>query len=228
MATTTNYSWTTPDDTGLVKDGASAIRTLGSSVDTTLKNLNPSTTLGDIEYRSSSANINTRLGIGTTGQVLTVSGGVPAWTTPASGSFIGCMVWKTASQNVSNATNTTITFDSEEYDTDGFHSTSVNNSRITIPSGKSGYYHVQALISYATNSSGERAGSISISDGRLYTNFAGAPSGTVLGSSIYFAVTAYFTAGDYMELRTQQRSGGTLALETQPYSTVFSVAYVGA
>jgi hypothetical protein len=37
MATTTNYGWTTPDDTALVKDGASAIRTLGSSVDTTLK-----------------------------------------------------------------------------------------------------------------------------------------------------------------------------------------------
>lgn len=36
MATTTNYSWTTPDNTAYVKDGASAIRTLGSSVDTTL------------------------------------------------------------------------------------------------------------------------------------------------------------------------------------------------
>jgi len=85
MATTTNYGWTTPDDTALVKDGAAAIRTLGSSVDTTTKALNPSTTLGDIEYRSSTANTNTRLGIGTTGQVLTVSGGVPAWGTPAGG-----------------------------------------------------------------------------------------------------------------------------------------------
>lgn len=37
MATTTNYGWTTPDDTALVKDGASAIRTLGSSIDSTLK-----------------------------------------------------------------------------------------------------------------------------------------------------------------------------------------------
>jgi hypothetical protein len=36
MATTTNYGWTTPDDTALVKDGASAIRTLGSSIDTSL------------------------------------------------------------------------------------------------------------------------------------------------------------------------------------------------
>ena len=85
MATTTNYGWTTPDDTALVKDGASAIRTLGSSVDTTTKALNPSTTLGDIEYRSSTANTNTRLGIGSTGQVLTVNGGVPAWVTPSGG-----------------------------------------------------------------------------------------------------------------------------------------------
>jgi hypothetical protein len=79
MATTTNYSWSTPDDTALVKDGAAAIRTLGSSVDTTTKALNPSTTLGDLEYRSATANTNTRLPIGTTGQVLTVAGGVPAW-----------------------------------------------------------------------------------------------------------------------------------------------------
>jgi hypothetical protein len=81
MANTTNYNWETPDDTDLVKDGAAAIRTLGSSVDTTTKALNPSTTLGDIEYRSATANTNTRLGIGTTGQVLSVVGGVPAWAT---------------------------------------------------------------------------------------------------------------------------------------------------
>lgn len=86
MATTTNYAWETPDDTDLVKDGAAAIRTLGSSIDTTTKALNPSTTLGDIEYRSSTANTNTRLGIGTTGQVLTVSGGVPAWANASAGS----------------------------------------------------------------------------------------------------------------------------------------------
>lgn len=79
MATTTNYGWTTPDDTALVKDGAAAIRTLGSSVDTTTKALNPSTTLGDIEYRSSTANTNTRLAIGSSGQGLQVVAGVPAW-----------------------------------------------------------------------------------------------------------------------------------------------------
>ena len=38
MATTTNYSWTTPDDTSLVKDGASAIRSLGSAIDSQVFN----------------------------------------------------------------------------------------------------------------------------------------------------------------------------------------------
>jgi hypothetical protein len=79
MANTTNYNWETPDDTDLVKDGAAAIRTLGSSIDTTTKALNPSTTLGDIEYRSSTANTNARLAIGSNGQILGVSAGVPAW-----------------------------------------------------------------------------------------------------------------------------------------------------
>jgi len=37
MATTTYFGWTTPDNTAYVKDGASAIRSLGSSVDTSLK-----------------------------------------------------------------------------------------------------------------------------------------------------------------------------------------------
>ena len=104
MATTTNYGWTTPDDTALVKDGASAIRTLGSSVDTTTKALNPSTTLGDIEYRSSTANTNTRLGIGTSGQVLAVSGGVPAWTTPAGGGGMTLITTTTYNNTVDSYT----------------------------------------------------------------------------------------------------------------------------
>jgi hypothetical protein len=36
MATTSNYSWTTPDDSDPFRNGASAIRSLGSSVDSTL------------------------------------------------------------------------------------------------------------------------------------------------------------------------------------------------
>jgi hypothetical protein len=106
MATTTNYGWTTPDNTDLVKDGALAIRTLGSSVDTTTKALNPSTTLGDIEYRSATANINTRLGIGSTGQVLTVSGGVPTWANATGGGKVLQVVNFTSTASGGTSTST--------------------------------------------------------------------------------------------------------------------------
>ena len=81
MATTTNYGWDTPDDTDLVKDGAAAIRTLGSSIDTTTKNLNPETTTGALAYRSATSNVNTALTIGTNGQLLRVNSGAtaPEW-----------------------------------------------------------------------------------------------------------------------------------------------------
>lgn len=80
MATTTNYGWDTPDDTDLVKDGAAAIRTLGSSADTTVGNLNPGTTAGDVDYYTSGT-AKARIAIGTVGQVLKVNAGgtAPEW-----------------------------------------------------------------------------------------------------------------------------------------------------
>jgi len=114
MATTTpNFGWSVPTSTDLVKDGATAIETLGDAIDASLVDLkggttgqvlakasnsdmdfvwsadaagmtNPMTTTGDTIY-SSSGSTPARLGIGSTGQVLTVAGGVPVWSTPAGG-----------------------------------------------------------------------------------------------------------------------------------------------
>jgi hypothetical protein len=44
MATTTNFGWTTPDDTSLVKDGAAAIRSLGQAIYTSMIDLEGGTT----------------------------------------------------------------------------------------------------------------------------------------------------------------------------------------
>jgi hypothetical protein len=114
MATTTpNFGWSVPTSSDLVKNGATAIETLGDSIDASLVDLkggttgqvlakatntdmdftwttssagmtNPMTTTGDTIY-SSSGSTPARLGIGTTGQVLTVSGGVPTWATAGGG-----------------------------------------------------------------------------------------------------------------------------------------------
>lgn len=94
---TTNYSFQMPTASDLVTDLPADFETFGQEVDTRLKALQPGTTLGDIAYSSATANTNTRLAIGTTGQVLAVSGGVPAWTTPSGGKIVQIVQTSTTS-----------------------------------------------------------------------------------------------------------------------------------
>jgi hypothetical protein len=94
MATTTNYSWTTPDDTALVKDGAAAIRSLGTAIDTTVFT-NASAAIaksivdakGDL-IAGTADNTVARLASGSNGNVLTVDTSTAtglAWVAPAGG-----------------------------------------------------------------------------------------------------------------------------------------------
>lgn len=56
MPTTTNFGWTTPADTDLVKDGAAAIRTLGNGVDTSFLDLKGGTS-GQILAKNSNTDL---------------------------------------------------------------------------------------------------------------------------------------------------------------------------
>jgi hypothetical protein len=79
---TTNYGFVLPTSTDLVTDLPADFDVALQGVDTRLKALQPGTTLGDLAYSSATANTNTRLGIGSTGNILTVAGGVPTWAAP--------------------------------------------------------------------------------------------------------------------------------------------------
>lgn len=56
MPSTTNFGWTTPADTDLVKDGASAIRTLGNGIDTSFVDLKGGTT-GQVLAKASNTDL---------------------------------------------------------------------------------------------------------------------------------------------------------------------------
>lgn len=99
---TTNYGFVLPTSSDLVTDLPADFDVALQGVDTRLKALQPGTTLGDLAYSSATANTNTRLGVGTTGQVLAVSGGVPAWTTPAASAMT--LISRTTASNVASLT----------------------------------------------------------------------------------------------------------------------------
>lgn len=101
------------------------------------------TTTGDIIY-ASSANTPARLGIGSTAQVLTVSGGVPAWATPSGGSSgPAFQAYSTPTQSVSSSVNTKATMTNEKFDTAG----NFTSSRFTPTTA--GYYQLRGAISYS-------------------------------------------------------------------------------
>jgi hypothetical protein len=101
---TSNYGWVLPNSADLVTDLPADFDVALQGVDTRLKALQPGTTLGDLAYSSATANTNTRLGIGSTGNVLTVAGGVPTWAAPAGGTVA---IKQIVTATLATATSTT-------------------------------------------------------------------------------------------------------------------------
>ena len=142
--------------TGLSGGGTSGTVTITNDMATTI------TASGDLVVGTGSGTYD-NLPIGTTNQVLTADTTVSPykvkWATPSANTptFSGCGLRQSSGQSISSATQTDVTFDTENFDTDGYHSTVSNTARITIPTGKSGYFLVNARVAFASNSTGTRA-----------------------------------------------------------------------
>lgn len=57
MATSPNYSWSEPDDTSFVKNGALAMRTLGNAIDSTVKSIDNRVTTAESTITSQGSTI---------------------------------------------------------------------------------------------------------------------------------------------------------------------------
>jgi len=82
--------------------------TNASTANTAFNNLSPMTTAGDIIYENATP-VAARLPIGTTGQLLTVSGGLPVWATPATNGTVTSVSVVTANGLAGTVANPTTT-----------------------------------------------------------------------------------------------------------------------
>jgi len=140
---------------------------------------------------------------------------------------------KSTTQTINNNTWTVVTFDVEEFDTDGLHDTVTNNSRLTAQI--TGKYIVACCLSFASNATGIRKLTIEKGSAGVQTSL------NIVGMSGTFATTpgsAFMTvgavtelaAGEYVELFGFQNSGAGLGIEgvgTWGHVTFLALIYVG-
>ncbi len=138
-----------------------------------------------------------------------------------------CYLRQTSAQSIPNNTWTSVTFTTEDADTDGMHSISTNTSRVTIQTA--GTYQFNGLGTFNTNASGGRAVRLAKNgtgiensatwSGPMEDNYVGLP---IAGQFLTLAV------GDYVELQVIQRSGSTVntlvSIDTGPS---FSARFIG-
>ena len=187
------------------------------------------TTTGDIIY-ASAANTPARLGIGSTDQVLKVSGGIPAWGAAPAASFVGCALYNSGNFAVANNSDVKVTYDSEVFDTDAFHSAVTNTSRITIPAGKGGKYLFFAWGQMAANATGYRQTYFWVNNNSA-TRFAvikANPISASLTADFYVSGIVNLVATDYVEHLIYQNSGGNLNLIGGLTDGQFGCIYLGA
>ncbi len=128
----------------------------------------------------------------------------------------GCLATRSSNQTISTNSLQAAQWNAEQYDTDSFHSTASNYSRITIPTG-SGITKVRfsCNIVFAVDATGDRAA-------HLYKNGATFPMGGIRVSKQaagnpdgLFGMSGILTVseGDYFEIMVWQSSGGDLTLQ---------------
>lgn len=113
-------------------------------------------------------------------------------------------------QSIPNSTETALTFNSEDYDTDAQHDNATNNSRLTcvIP----GTYLVQARTVFTANATGQRELRLKRNGSVSYFDLDVAKGDASVPTFLRAQAIMQFSVGGYVEATVTQNSGGALSV----------------
>lgn len=140
----------------------------------------------------------------------------------SSATFVGAKAYADSTQSITGGSFIAMTFNLEEFDTDGFHDTSSNTSRMTVPAGKGGKYLLQAGCFHdaAISWIGFRSNGSTILRGYSAANAAA-------GYHAHGIITS-LVANDYVEAGVASTSANVGHASLPDAQKWFSIAYLGA
>ena len=151
-----------------------------------------------------------------------------AWSAVGGGGFKGCAVTQTSAQTLTTSTDTVITFNAETFDTDGFHSTSTNTGRITIPAGLGGYYRFYFTVGLNAQTNGRRQCSLRKNGtDTLFTVETSELGVAFVNPTLTSTGTVSLVATDYLECVYYQDSGSSINTNGTAARDNFGVQYLG-
>lgn len=187
--------------------------------------VDPMTSRGDIIVRNAS-NVTARLAKGSAAQVLTSDGTDVAWA--ATGVAVGARATKNATQTITTSTGTTVTFPgTDDFDTDAIHDPVTNNSRLTVPTGKGGVYHITGVLEWDVAGGATGLRQIAIVLNGVTTLAMVNQTGTTGDYTRQHIACDYaLVPTDYVELTAYHTRGSNLNV-TVVVPTIFSMVRVG-
>lgn len=143
------------------------------------------------------------------------------------GTHRGVAVYRSTTLSVSTLTVTVVLLDSEVRDDSGFHSTSSNTGRLTVPTAMAGWYLITGNVRFAGDSSGTfRQILIDVNASANYIAAQlSAPPGTA-AFNMAIATLWYLAVGDYVQLYAHHNATGSLLLEVNSHSPSFRMVRV--
>lgn len=122
-------------------------------------------------------------------------------------SFDKVRVTKSANQSINDVTETSITWNQEDFDTNTMHDNSTNTNRITIQ--KTGYYLLAATLNFAGHTTDDTLRSFWFYRDNGDAIAGGSTSQDAGGTDSPLSVTAIYrlTAAQWVEIKAYQNSG---------------------
>lgn len=128
-------------------------------------------------------------------------------------------VYNSTNQSIADNTETTLTFDTEAWDTDAIHGTA-NTGRLTIPSGQDGKWFIDAQVVLDADADNSRYMLIRQNGGTQVARAVTRPD-PAFGPAFGCHTIMNAVAGDYFEIRVFQNGGGTLGAVAGVGNTFF-------